>query len=105
MVFVKTDFSPTSFYSKEEKQNLFAIELHGQTHLPVKKHMLPAGKEWIDVKAHFEKMNSTEDFVQLYSEFAKNALCVLEFEEQLPIWTACNPLDNGQMGKGKVQKI
>ena len=65
--------------------------------------MLPAGKEWIDVKAHFEKMNSTEDFVQLYSEFAKNALCVLEFEEQLPIWSACNPLDNGQMGKGKVQ--
>ena len=102
---MKTEFRLISFYSKEEKQNLFAIELHGQTHLPVKKHMLPAGKEWIDVKAHFEKMNSTEDFVQLYSEFAKNALCVLEFEEQLPIWSACNPLDNGQMGKEKFKNL
>ena len=67
--------------------------------------MLPATKEWIDVKSHFEKMNSTEDFVPAFAEFTKNTVCVLEFEEQLPIWSACNALDNGQLGKGPVQNF
>jgi len=85
------------------KPERLAIQLHGKNYHPSGKWMIPNSKHHFDVDTHFANLNSMDEFVPAMWEFAEHAMCVLAFDDDLPAWPACNPIDDGQMGKKMVE--
>ena len=61
-----------------------------------KKMMVPNSPDYFNADKLFGNISTPENAVAAYKVLAEHSLCVLFFDEVLPIWPACNPLDNGQ---------
>lgn len=79
------------------------VEAAGQLLRPQSTLLIPNSKQYFDANSHFSHVTSKSQFISAYREFIKHADCLMIFSEDLPIWPACNALDNGQFGRKMVQ--
>jgi len=79
--------------------DLWAVEIRGELYRPTKKMIIPNSNNYANPEEYFYGVTTKEELIPAMSKFLKNGHCLLMFDEPLPVWPACNPLDNGQMGR------
>ena len=86
-----TDLTP------DEMEDL-TIEIWGQEIKPTQKVLVPSSRAAYDILAQIKTADETIDMQQLIKNLGQETQCALIFNQNVPAWPSCNPLDNGQFG-------
>jgi len=78
-----------------------SVLIDGQEHFPTGAMKIPSTKTRADLSDHFP-FTDAQDVYENYVKVAPAARCLLFFDEKLPVMPACNPMDDGQIGRAKV---
>jgi len=78
-----------------------SVLIDGKEHFPTGAMKIPSTKTRADLSDHFP-FTDAQDVYENYVKVAPAARCLLFFDEKLPVMPACNPMDDGQIGRAKV---
>ena len=81
-----------------EEKELLTVQIWGQDIQPVKKVLVPATRKAFEIIDQLKAVEDDEERAELLAKLGSNSQCALIFDENVPAWPSCNPLDNGQFG-------
>ena len=81
-----------------EEKELLTVQIWGQDIQPVEKVLVPATRKAFEIIDQLKAVEDDEERAGLLAKLGSNSQCALIFDENVPAWPSCNPLDNGQFG-------
>ena len=82
----------------DEQRDLLTVQIWGQDIRPTEKVLVPATRKAFEIIDQLQSVQDDEEKAGLLAKLGANSQCAIIFDENVPAWPSCNPLDNGQFG-------
>lgn len=82
----------------DEQREMLTVQIWGQDIRPTEKVLVPATRKAFEIIDQLQSVQDDEEKAGLLAKLGANSQCAIIFDENVPAWPSCNPLDNGQFG-------